>query len=217
MTFSSPSCRSLNHLKGSRFHHPKRGTSRNCQAIGILFCFDFFHPPKKQTQDVQGITQPMCPVHLLSGNVAASCQEFTNTRRYYASQQKKPWKANMEGVGSVLFFCCWEILCVGLIVIGREPGFVGFILETPEDVGPSEIFTSLRGVDTQPIWWASTIVFLECISPSIFINFTPTSKVRLPKRQYFTIMFCRDCSCWRFRHTLVSIVFPWCLKLDLRE
>lgn len=179
--------------------------------------FDFLHPPKlANPRCSRNPLHPCGPVHLPSGNVAASCQEFTNTRRYYASQQKKPSKANMEGVGSLLFFfCVGRFGVLALLLLVESLNLLVFILEVPEDVGLSEFFTSLRGVDTQTIWWVWTIVFSECISPSIFINWKPhTNKVRLPKRQYFTTyMICRDYSCWRFRHTLVSIVFSWLPKI----
>ena len=47
VTFSFPSWRSLNNLKGSRFHHPKKGTLNHQVCWILLSCFRWFDPIKE--------------------------------------------------------------------------------------------------------------------------------------------------------------------------
>ena len=112
----------------------------------------------------------------------------------------KLWR--VERYRSVSLVHPWKLTCLNpkMEVDGRwfflaNGWFSGYIL----------VF---QGVQVEMV---STIVILECRLQSIFINFTPTSKVQLPKVFYY--MFSNRY--WRFRHTQIihiSTVFSMMTK-----
>ncbi len=60
VTFSSPSWRSLNHSKGSRFHHPEKVT-KNCQVDDPTWSFMIIYRHNYQSQWDVAITELQVP------------------------------------------------------------------------------------------------------------------------------------------------------------